>query len=63
MLAIVVLIALMHSLFLFYLGLHHIARVPRRDAAECTAIVVAAGIVLSSVAGYYASAAGFFPHM
>lgn len=63
LLVIVILIAIMHSLFLFYLGLHYMAKVPRRDAAECTAIVVAAGIMLSSVAGYYASVAGLFPHL
>ena len=52
-----------NCMFLFYLGLHHIVKVPRCDAAECTAIVVAAGIMLSSVVGYYGSAAGLFPHM
>ncbi len=63
LLAAIILIAIMHCMFLFYLGLHHVVKVPRRDAAECTAIVVAAGIMLSSVVGYYASAAGLFPHM
>lgn len=63
LLAAVILIAIMHCMFLFYLGLHHVVKVPRRDAAECTAIVVAAGIMLSSVVGYYGSAAGLFPHM
>lgn len=63
LLATVILIAIMHCMFLFYLGLHHVVKVPRRDAAECTAIVVATGIILSSVVGYYGSAAGLFPHM
>ena len=63
LLVIVILIATMHSVFLFYLGVHHVLNVPRRDAAECSAIVMAAGIMLSSVAGYYASAAGLFPHL
>ena len=63
LLATVILIATMHCMFLFYLGLHHVVKVPRRDAAECTAIVVAAGVMLSSVVGYYAAAAGLFPHM
>ena len=56
--AVVILIAIMHCMFLFYPGLHHVVKVPRRDAAECTAIVIAAGIMLSSVVGYYGSAAG-----
>lgn len=63
LLSAVIVIAIMHCMFLFYLGLHHVVKVPRRDAAECTAIVVAGGIMLSSVAGYYGSAAGLFPHM
>lgn len=63
LLSAVIVIAIMHCMFLFYLGLHHVAKVPRRDAAECTAIVVAGGIMLSSVAGYYGSVAGLFPHM
>jgi hypothetical protein len=63
LLVIVILIAIMHGLFLFYLGLHHVTRVPRADAVECTAIIVVAGVTLSSVVGYYASAAGLFPHL
>jgi hypothetical protein len=63
LLVIVILIALMHGLFLFYLGLHQVTKVPRRDAAECAAIVLVAGIMLSSAVGYYAGAAGLFPHM
>ena len=63
LLVIVILISLMHGLFLFYLGLHQVTKVPRRDAADCAAIVLVAGIMLSSVAGYYAGAAGLFPHM
>ncbi len=63
LLVIVILIALMHGLFLFYLGLHQVTKVPRRDAAECAAIVLVAGLMLLSVAGYYAGAAGLFPHM
>jgi hypothetical protein len=58
-----ILVAFMHCMFLFYLGLHHVAKVPRGDAAVCTAIVVFAGLILSSVAGYYGSAAGLFPHL
>ena len=49
-LAAVILVAIMHCMFPFYLGLHHVAKVPRRDAAECTAIVIAAGI--TAVPGY-----------
>lgn len=60
LLAVVILVAAMHSAFLFYLGMHHVLKVPRGDAAECTAIVLMAGILLSTVAGYYASAAGLF---
>lgn len=63
LLSAIILVAIMHGMFLFYLGLHHVVKVPRRDAAECTAIVVAAGILLSSLAGYYTSAAGLFPHL
>lgn len=59
----IVLVAIMHCTFLLYLGLHYVVKVPRRDAAECTAIVMAASVMLSSVAGYYASAAGLFPHL
>ena len=61
LLIIIILIAGMHGLFLVYLGVHHVLGVPRGDAAECSAIVVAAGFLLSTVAGYYASAAGLFP--
>lgn len=61
LLVIVILIAIMHGLFLLYLGVHHVIKVPRGDAAECTAIVVAAGMALSTVAGYFASAAGLIP--
>ncbi len=63
LLVIVILIALMHALYLFYLGLHHLVQVPQRDAAECAAIVVVASVMLSTVAGYLGSAAGLFPHM
>jgi len=48
---------------LFYLGLHQVTQVPRRDAAECAAIVMVASLLLSSVVGYVGSAAGLFPHM
>jgi hypothetical protein len=63
LLVIVILIAIMHALFLFYLGLSAVVQVPRRDAAECTAVIAFAGLILSTVVGYYASAAGLFPHM
>lgn len=63
LLVIIILIATMHSAFLLYLGVNHVLRVPRRDAAECTAIVLAAGVMLSTVAGYYAGAAGLFQYM
>jgi hypothetical protein len=63
LLVIVILIGLMHSLYLFYLGLHYVAKVPRGDAAECAAIVTVASVLLSSVIGYFGSAAGLFPHM
>jgi hypothetical protein len=63
LLSAIIVIAIMHCMFLFYLGLHHVMKVPRRDAAECTAIVVVGGIMLSSIAGYYGSAAGLFPHL
>jgi len=63
LLVVIILIAIMHGLFLLYLGLHHVIEVRRGDAAECTAIIVAAGMMLSTVAGYYASAAGLFPHL
>jgi len=63
LLVVIVLIAMMHTMFLFYLGLHHVVNVPRRDAAECTAIIMTATFLVSSVLGYYGSAAGLFPHM
>ena len=63
LLAIVILIAIIHSTFLFYLGIHHLLNVPRRDAAESTAIIMVAGVLFSTVVGYYASAAGLFPHL
>ncbi len=63
LLVVIILVAIMHSTFLFYLGVHHVLSVPRRDAAESTAIIMAAGILLSTVAGYYASAAGLFPYL
>ena len=57
----IILIAIMQSLFLCYVGLYYVMNVPRRDAAECTAVVMAASFMLSSVVGNYA-AAGLFPH-
>jgi Yip1 domain len=63
LLVIIILLALMHGLFLFYLGLYKVMKVPQRDAAECTAIVLMAGILFSTVAGYCASAAGLFPRL
>ncbi len=63
LLVIVILIGLMHALYLFYRGLHHLVKVPQSDAAECAAVVVVASVVLSSVVGYYGSAAGLFAHM
>lgn len=63
LLVIVILIAIIHSTFLFYLGIHHLLNVPRRDAAESTAIIMVAGVLLSTVVGYYTSAAGLFPHL
>jgi len=63
LLVVVMLIALMHSLYLFYRGLRHLLQVPESDAAECAAVVVVASFLLSSVVGYYGSAAGLFPHM
>ena len=63
LLAVIILIAIMHSTFLFYLGMHHVLKVPRGDAAETTAIIMVAGGLLSTVAGYYASAAGLLPHL
>lgn len=63
LLVIIVLIGLMHASYLFYLGLHHVAKVPRGDAAECAAVVIIASLVLSTVVGYLGSAAGLFAHM
>lgn len=63
LLVIVILVGLMHALYLFYLGLHYVVKVPLRDAAECTAIIVIASVMLSSIAGYFVSAAGLFAHM
>ena len=63
LLVIIVLVALMHALYLFYLGLHHVVKVPRRDAAECAAVVVVASLVASTVLGYFGSAAGLFPQL
>ena len=60
LLVVIILIAVMHSAFLLYLGLHHVVKVRRRDAAECAAIVVLASLFLSSIVGYAASAAGLF---
>jgi hypothetical protein len=53
----------MHALYLFYLGLHHVAKVPRGDAAECAAIIIVVSVVLSTIVGYIGSAAGLFAHM
>jgi len=63
LLVVIVLVGLMHALYLFYLGLHHVTKVPRRDAAECAAIVIVASVVLSTIVGYVGSAAGLFAHM
>ncbi len=58
---IILLIGLMHALYLFYAGLHHVARVPRGEAAECAGVVVLASFFVSTVVGYYGSAAGLLP--
>lgn len=63
LLVIMVLIAFMHALYLFYVGLHVLLGVPQRDAAECAAIVAVATVIASSIAGYIGSAAGLFPHI
>jgi len=57
----IVLLEIMHSIFLSYLGMHHVVKVPRRDAAECTAIAVSAGVMLSTIAGCVGITAGLFP--
>jgi hypothetical protein len=63
LLTIVILIALMHASYVFYLGLHHVANVRLRDAAECAAVVVFASLVLSTALGYAGGALGLLPHM
>ena len=61
-LVVIILVGLMHGAYLFYLGLHHIAKVREREAAECTAVVVFVSLVLSTAVGYLGGAAGLFPH-
>jgi hypothetical protein len=61
LLVVIILIALIHALFLFYLGLHHVLKVRRRDAAECTAVVAFASLALSTVIGYVGG--GLLPPM
>ena len=63
LLAMGILIALMHASYVFYLGLHHVAKVRLRDAAECAAVVVFASLVLSTALGYAAGALGLLPQM
>lgn len=63
LLVIMVLIALMHALYVFYVGLHVLLKVPQRDAAECVAIIAVATFVASTMAGYIGSAASLFPHI
>jgi Yip1-like protein len=63
LLAMVILIALMHASYVFYLGLHQIAKVHLRDAAECAAVVVFASLVLSTALGYAGGALGLLPQM
>ncbi|HUP94530.1 MAG TPA: Yip1 family protein [Burkholderiales bacterium] len=63
LLAMVILIALMHASYIFYLGLHQIAKVRLREAAECAAVVVFASLVLSTALGYAAGSLGLLPQM
>ncbi len=60
-LIIVLLIALMHTLYVFYLGLHRIVKVPLQEAAECAAIVALASLLLTTVVGYAGGSVGLFP--
>lgn len=61
LLVVIILIALMHGLYLFHLGLHHVTGIPRRDAAECAGAVAFSSLVLSTLVGYYGSAIGLIP--
>ena len=61
--AMVILIALMHAAYVFYLGLHYVAKVRLRDAAECAAVVVFASLVLSTALGYAVGSLGLLPQM
>ena len=58
LLVVIIVIALMHASFLLYVGLHHVAKVPRRDAAECAAIVSLASLLLFSIVGYVIGTGG-----
>lgn len=63
LLVIIILIALFHAAYLFYLGLHYMLKVRQSDAAEYAGIVAFLGLCLSTVVGYVGAAAGWFPHL
>ena len=60
-LIVVLLVALMHTLYVFYLGLHRVVKVPLQEAAECAAIVALASLLLTTVVGYAGGSVGLFP--
>jgi len=53
-----VLVATMHASFLWFLGVQALLQVPARAAAECVAIALLIGTVLTMLAGGFLSAAG-----
>lgn len=61
LLIVALLVALMHTLYVFYLGLHRIVKVSLPEAAECAAIVALASLLLTTVVGYAGGSIGLFP--
>jgi len=57
----VILIGAMHSCYLFYLGVHHVMRVPLNQAAEFTGIALLGSTLLTTILSYAAGAAGLLP--
>lgn len=58
LLSVIVFLAVMHSFYVFYLGLQTVMKVPSSEATQCTAFVMIATVFASAAVGWIGASLG-----